>query len=139
MPTVARALMQRNVLTIPATMPVLEIQHLFVVAGIDGAPVIDEHGAVLGVISTIDLLRVADQALDEDFDEGEGAEPEAALGVMTAREIATPDPVWVPPGMPADRVAELMQRERIQRVLVGTGGHLEGILSAFDLLRAVRA
>jgi len=139
MPTVARALMQRNVLTIPATMPVLEIQHLFVVAGIDGAPVIDEHGAVLGVISTIDLLRVADQALDEDFDEGEGAEPEAALGVMTAREIATPDPVWVPPEMPADRVAELMQRERIQRVLVGTGGHLEGILSAFDLLRAVRA
>lgn len=134
MPTVARDLMERNTLTIPAAMPLLEIQHLFVVAGIYGAPVIDAQGAVVGVISAIDLLRAADQALDEDIDPGESVGQE-----LTAVDIASPDPVWVSPSTPVDRVAELMRRERIHRVLVGEGGSLEGILTTFDLLQQVQA
>jgi CBS domain-containing protein len=138
MPTVARDLMERNTLMIPAAMPLAEIQHLFVVAGIYGAPVIDTTGAVVGVISAIDLLRAADQALDEDFDPGESVEQDLH-GAPTAQDIASPDPIWVSPNTPVDRVAQLMQRERIHRVLVGEAGNLEGILTAFDLLEKVRA
>jgi CBS domain-containing protein len=139
MPTVARDLMERNTLRIPAAMPLAEIQHLFVVAGIYGAPVIDPRGAVVGVISAIDLLRATDQALDEDLDPGEPVDPDVRSDSLTAEDIATPDAVWVSPNTPVDRVAQLMQRERIHRVLVGEGGNLEGILTTFDLLEKVQA
>jgi CBS domain-containing protein len=138
MPTVARDVMERNILRIPAAMPLIEIQHLFVVASIDGAPVIDSRGAVMGVISAMDLLRAADQALDEDHDPGESLERELLSDALTAAEIASPDPVWVSPDTPVDRVAQLMQREGIHRVLVGEGGELQGILTTFDLLENVR-
>lgn len=139
MPAVARDLMVPDALTIPASTPFAEIQHLFVVAGIYGAPVVDPRGAVVGVISAIDLLRAADQACDEDHDPGEASEPNLSPVTLTAVDLASPDAVWVSPETPVDRVAQLMQREGIHRVLVGEGGHLEGILTAFDLLRAVQA
>jgi predicted transcriptional regulator len=92
MPTVARDLMERNTLRIPAAMPLAEIQHLFVVAGICGAPVIDATGAMIGVISAIDLLRVADQALDEDIDPGEPVVQDRR-SALTAQDIASPEPI----------------------------------------------
>ena len=138
MPTVARDVMQSNALTIPAAMPVSEIQHLFVVAGIDGAAVVDLQGTVVGVISAIDLLRAADQALDEDIDPGEADDVDAPSDPLTAEDIASPDPIWVAPDLPVDRVAQVMQRERVHRVLVGEGGAMQGILTTFDLLGKVQ-
>lgn len=134
---IVRDLMERNVLTIPASMPFDEIVRLVVVAGIHGAPVIDEKGAVVGLISVMDLLRASDQAHDDDQDEGEGSDPGAELSSATAIELASPEPTWVSPDTPAGEVARLMRDAGIHRVLVGTRGRLEGIVTAFDLLRAV--
>jgi len=43
----------------------------------------------------------------------------------------------VSPEMPLARVAQRMRADGIHRVLVGESGRLEGILTAFDLLRGV--
>ncbi|HSK03645.1 MAG TPA: CBS domain-containing protein [Kofleriaceae bacterium] len=139
MATLARDLMETQVLTIPAEMRFLEIQHLFVVAQVYGAPVVDAGGKVVGLLSAIDLLGAADQAFDEDADAGEPQDLAARLEALTATDLASPDVVWVSPEMPVDRVAELMGREGIHRVLVGEDGQLLGILTTFDLLQAVRA
>jgi CBS domain-containing protein len=133
----ARDLMERNALTIPAAMPFTEIVHLLVVAGIHGAPVVDDGGAIVGVISAMDLLRATDQANDDEQDEGEGSDPLADLASATARDLASPEPVWVSPDMPAVEVARLMREEGLHRVLVGSDGRLQGIVTPFDLLRAV--
>jgi CBS domain-containing protein len=133
----ARDLMEPNALTIPATMPFSEIVHLLVVAGIHGAPVVDDRGAIVGMISTMDLLRASDQANDDEQDEGEGSDPVAELAAATAGDLASPEPMWVSPDMPARELARLMRDEGLHRVLVGTDGHLEGIVTPFDLLRAV--
>lgn len=93
----------------------------------------------MGVISAIDLMRATDQAFDDDLDPGESVEQDSRSDVLTAEDIASPDPVWVSPTTPVDRVAQLMQRERIHRVLVGDDGNLEGILTTFDLLEKVQA
>lgn len=132
----ARDLMEVNVLTIPANMPLAEIVRLIVVAGIHGAPVIDGSGAVVGLISVMDLLRASDQAHDDDHDEGESSDPEAQLCSRTAIQLSSPA-TWVSPETPAGDVARLMRGTGIHRVLVGTEGRLEGIVTAFDLLRAV--
>lgn len=135
----AAALMQRTVLTIPATMPAMEVMRLFVKAGISGAPVVDDGGAVVGMIAAGDLLREVDQAHDDDRDDGEAGSPGDHLRALTAQELAAPGATWVAPDMAAHAVAAVMQRERVQHVLVGTDGSLAGMLTTFDLLGAITA
>jgi CBS domain-containing protein len=141
MPLLARDLMQSEPVTIPPEAPLLQIVNLFVVAQIRSAAVVDDRGTVLGLVSTTDLLRAIDQACDEDVDAGEPANgPAGALGglaTLTARELASPQPAWVPPDAPAGQVARFMRSQGIHSVLVGEGGTLAGILSAFDLLAAL--
>jgi len=148
MPRLAHDFMHPDPITIRPDMPFLEIQHLFVVGNVGGAPVVDDRGAVVGMISAKDLLRVVDQACDDEVDAepalenarvprpGAEALPER-LESLTALDVATPDVVWVSPSTPIDRVAHLMRREGIHRVLVGDQGRLAGILTTFDLLMAV--
>jgi CBS domain-containing protein len=50
MPESARDLMTTPVLTVAPDAPLLEVQHLFVVAHISGAPIVDKTGKVLGVV-----------------------------------------------------------------------------------------
>jgi CBS domain-containing protein len=134
---IARDLMHAEPVTVPEDASLLAVQHLLVTAQISGVPVVDDNGAVVGVISSSDVLRAFDVALDEDADEGEAEQLEDRLNAITAAEIATPEVVWVAPDMPAKQVAEVMRTQGIHCVLVGTAERLDGILTAFDLLRAV--
>ena len=135
--TVARDLMQTSPLTVPASASLPEVQHLLVVAGISGVPVVAEKGAVIGVLSSTDVLRAMAQALDEDVDPDEPDDVYERLDAVTAADIATPEVIWVSPDASAKSVAQLMRDHGIHRVLVGSDDRLEGILTAYDLLRAV--
>ena len=130
----AADLMKGPPITVVPETPVLEVQHLLVQANIGGVPVVDAGGVVRGLITRTDLLRVMDQASDEDIDALEPGAPET----LTAIDIATPSPIWVTPETPIVEVARVMRQEAIHRVLVGRDGRLAGVLSAFDLLEAVR-
>lgn len=137
MSLVARDVMHANPLSVVAATSFLELQHLLVVAQVSGVPVVDANGTVVGVVSATDLLRAADQVFDEDRDPDE---PEALVDrfrTLTARELATPEVTWVTPDTPVEQVAERMRTDGIHRVLVGERGRLEGILTAYDLLRVV--
>lgn len=134
--------MQREPLTLLATMPFLEIQRLFVKAQIGGAPVLDARGEVAGMIDTFDLLRAVDEALDDDIDPGESQgdveDLSDRLGSLTAADVLTPHVVWVEVDVPVARVAQVMRAEGVHRVLVGERGRrLDGILTTFDLLQAL--
>lgn len=131
----ASDLVQVNPLTIPVEMPFLEVLHLFVEAHIGGAPVVDAAGLVCGVITTADLLRVVDQAHDEDIDP---LEP-AALETLRAGDVASPEQIWISPDTEVAEVARVMREHGVHRVLVGSDGRLVGVLGAFDLLVAVRS
>ncbi len=144
MSILARELMQTDAVTISPDTPFLQIQHLFVVAGIGSAPVVDDRGTVLGVISSSDLLRAVDQACDDEIDPGPSdggaagcTELPERLGALKALDVATRDPIWVSPDTPASRVADIMRTAGIHHVLVGDGQRLAGVLTTFDLLRAV--
>lgn len=132
----ARELMQPNPITVSSQTPLLELQHLLVVAHISGVPVVGADGQVTGVVSATDVLSAIAQALDEDHDPGESDDLLEELRAITAGDIATPEVVWVSPDTEVADVARMMRAEGIRRVLVGNG-RLEGILTAYDLLRAV--
>jgi CBS domain-containing protein len=133
----ARDVMQRDPLTVLADTPLLAVQHLCVVANISGVPVVDETGGVLGVVSRADLLRAVDAAYDEDVDESPSPGGAERLDLLTALDVASPDVVWVSPTAPIAEVARIMHASGIHRVLVGEDGHLAGILTTFDVLKAV--
>lgn len=137
MSLLARELMQSEPLTIAAETPLLEIVHLLVVAQIRSAPVLDERGSVVGLVSALDLLRCVDQLFDEDVDASDETDGPGGLSKLVARDVADPSPVWVTPQTPVAQVAALMRREGLHRVLVGTAGRVDGILTTFDLLRAI--
>lgn len=129
--------MQADTLTIPGTLPLIEVLHLFVESQVGAAPVLDANGGVLGLLTSTDLLQAIDQAMDEDEDPGEPEELVERLTTITAAELATPEVVWIAPATPALEVARQMRSEGLHRVLVGEGGRLAGILTTFDLLAAV--
>jgi len=132
----ARELMQSPVITVPPEMPLIDVQELFVEANIDGAPVVDDRGVVIGILTSTDLLRTLDQVSDDEVDPGPD-DVSAGLTTVTARDMATPDVVWVAPDTLVRDVARRMLAEGIHRVLVGENGALQGILTAFDLLRVI--
>jgi CBS domain-containing protein len=133
----ARDLMHAEPVTVPSSATLPEVQHLLVVTQIGGMPVIGPDGGVIGLVSASDLLGAMEQALDEDRDEGEPEDLLARLQAITAIEAATPEVIWVASDTPVAQVAEVMRTEGIHRVLVGSRERLEGIITAFDLLRAL--
>jgi CBS domain-containing protein len=134
-PRVARELIPAESFTVAAATPVLEVQHLLVLAQVTGMPVVEEDGRVIGIVRGVDVLRALDQVLDADLDDRDDIfEP---LRALTARDIASIDLIWVDPETPAVEIAAQMRNTGIHRVLVGVGGKLQGMLTPYELLSEI--
>jgi predicted transcriptional regulator len=86
---------------------------------ISGAPVVDETGRALGVVTLADLN-------DPD------REPRATVGdVMTSFILA------VPPDAPLSRAIRLMATDSVHRVFVVEAERVLGVLTSMDILRVL--
>ena len=143
----ARELMQAPVVTVGPADPLISVQRLFGDEQIHGAPVVDEMGFVLGVISMSDLLRTAIDDQDTArpgpgyFQDGVLSLPGSfsedlrdALGERRVAEIMTPEIVSVTPNASVSEIAMTLRHHRVQRVLVMEDGELLGTISSFDLI-----
>jgi CBS domain-containing protein len=150
MPLRARDVMQTGVATIDRDATLLDAHRLLVEEEIHGAPVVDEGGALVGVISTLDILRAvreehdsaaADPTYYREFLEFSGPDwasgPEDfqdRLSQVTVADAMTGSVVAVRPDAPVPEIARLLRANRIHRVLVTEGDQLVGIVSTFDLV-----
>jgi CBS domain-containing protein len=147
----ARDVMETHVITVDPELPLLDAHRLFVEEEIHGAPVVDETGRVLGIVSSADLLRAVDDEegsdagrapgyLRELLDEGGGPSPRLSgelstrLQAVTVADVMTAGGVTVAPDAGIDEVASCMRRHRIHRVPVVSRGVLEGIITTFDMI-----
>lgn len=143
----ARDLMTTAVVTIPPAMPVPAIARLLASRGISAVPVVDDAGAVLGLVSAADLTSrlCATPAAKRSWlgrllaDPVKDAERYARTQGFIAEEVMTTEVVSVTPETDAGAIAATLERKRIRRVLVLEAGRLCGIVSRSDLLRAVSA
>jgi CBS domain-containing protein len=141
--------MQRDFIAVTPHTPILTVHHTFVEKKIHGAPVIDERDEVVGVVSTLDLLRVLRRELEPGrlpsrstyfWDDGTASIdhveiPETdALWRLIVRDAMTKAIVAVDPETPIRDVARTMIDQRIHRVLVMSDTRLVGVLTTFDLL-----
>jgi CBS domain-containing protein len=151
----ARDLMEHDVVTVTPETRLLDVHRLFVEEEIHGAPVVGEDTIVRGVVSTLDLLRV----VREELEPGAGATvptyfrdelpysgpdwlrmPEDfqdRMQELTAADAMTREIVAVGPNATVEDVARMMLDHRVHRVLVLEAGALLGMISAFDLSRAL--
>lgn len=152
MVTRARDLMQTDVVVVTSEAPLLQVHRLFIEEEINGAPVENEDNEVVGVISSLDLLR----AVQEQYETGAAATapmyfredlpysgpdwlsaPEDfqdRMAELTAADAMIREIVSVKPDTPVSEVAHIMRNQRIHRVLVVEDGELQGILTTFDLI-----
>lgn len=146
----ARDVMQSQVLAVSPDDPLHLVQRLFYEESIHGAPVIDEAGRVVGIVTSTDVLRAAAEAHDvsptepsafnDDLDVthgGWGMAPEdfkARLQDTTVADYMTENIVMVEPDTPVPQIATRLRDHQVHRVLVVEDGKLCGIVSTFDLV-----
>lgn len=96
--------------------------------GVTGAPVLDDHGHVVGELSEYDCLRLLAQ--------GSGGErPRGCVRDFMATTFTA-----VSPTMDVYYVAGMFLRDPAhRRFLVMDGQHLAGVITRKDILRAVQA
>jgi CBS domain-containing protein len=145
-----RDLMVSDVVTFAPDQNVQEAMRVLVGRSIGGAPVVDEEGRVIGVLSVSDLIveearlhfptmvnffgvNVALPWHDRELDESVSK----ALGEFV-HEVMTDKPVTVTPDATIEDVATAMHDKQVSRVpVVDDDGRLVGLITRGDILRAV--
>jgi CBS domain-containing protein len=127
----AAELMTPSPVSIREGATVREAIELLTRRGISGAPVIDEAGRPVGVLSRGDILIHDREAVDF------AAPPEEDEASSTrVRDIMTPVVFCVSPEAPASRVVREMTDLKVHRLfVVDDAGTLVGVITVLDLLR----
>ncbi len=151
----ARDLMTPKVLAAHADWSLERLAEFLIEHNISGAPVLSESGFLLvGAVSMSDLVRHESLPQREPrhhrptsfYLEGPDlhyAEEDLAsfqfgqVSMVTVRDIMTPVIFSVKEHAPLSEVAKTMVNGRIHRVFVTRDGHLIGVISALDILRAI--
>ncbi len=134
MPTVDSA-MTTSVVTIAPDETVTAAARMMSDHRVSGLPVVDPDGRVIGIITETDLLhraRVPDPGPwgDENV--------ERRLQSAIVREVMSHDVVGICPDAPLSQAAQLMEKERVKRLVVfGPGFEMKGIISRTDVIAAL--
>ena len=131
--------MTTGVVTVPPETPLKEVAALLHRCGISGAPVVDDAGRVLGVVSEADILaqergprprpRLARVRGRDDAERKSGA--------RTAGEAMTSPAIAIAPWRRVDAAAATMLDRGVNRLpVLDSHGRLVGIVTRADLVRA---
>ncbi len=116
--------MTRRLITFKPKTNVVEAMDVFLKNSISGAPVVDEDGNLVGILSEVDLMQVIVQ--DSYYDESVGI-----VGDYMRTEVDTVDPE-----MDIYTLAEKFIKEHRRRYPVQHEGRLVGQISRRDVLAA---
>lgn len=143
----ARDVMSPEPVNVEPSMTLSQLARVFEENDISGAPVVDEEGRLIGIVSKTDLIRRCTEGtvevppayffevLCEQSDEDEQRAPEDQVFV---EDIMTEDPVSVGPDTPVAGVAKLMCDGRLHRIVVVDDERFPvGIVTNLDLLRVL--
>ena len=141
--------MQPNVICVTADTTLAEARDLFVRHRIGGAPVIDEEGNLVGVVSLADVARVALAKDSDDFPDNAyfmdgpalyGSDLSGLTEQLEERVVEEAMSTDVYTSAPDDRISILavtMRHHRIHRLIITEGKRVIGIVTAFDLIQVL--
>jgi len=119
-------LMTRNPVSIRSDLTIDEVIAFLTDTGYSAAPVIDEAGRPVGVVSRTDVVV---------YDRARATSDAGTAKVVRAADLMTPAVFSVAPEATAHEVGREMVRLNVHRLyVVDDGGVLIGVISALDLL-----
>jgi CBS-domain-containing membrane protein len=141
----AHDIMTRDVATVRADTSVRDIAALMVERHISGVPVLSDDGTIIGIVSQSDLLHRVEMGTERKhkwwfrvFDDSDAAAREYAKAHgLRARDTMSRYVISVRHDAELRDVADILDSHRVKRVPVLDGGHLVGIISRGDLVRAL--
>jgi CBS domain-containing protein len=143
----AKDVMTQPVVSIGPAAGVQDIARLLLTSRISAVPVVDDHSRVIGIVSEGDLMRRPESRTERHaswwLELLEGTEERARTYLkshgLTARDVMTREVVTVAENTPLEKIATLLERNRIKRVPVLRAGKLVGIVSRANLLHGLVA
>jgi CBS domain-containing protein len=120
----ARDVMTRELVTLDPELDVIAAMRLLLARGISGAPVVDAHGSLVGMLTQRDCLEVA-------YSASYHQEPAGKVSHYMSRELET-----IPAELGLMEVIGVFLRSRYRRFPVVEDQRPVGILSRRDVLGA---
>lgn len=117
--------MSTIVVTLDPEMEILHAVSELINHDISGAPVLDRHGRLVGVLTERDCMRIAMQG---DYH---------GMPAGLVRDFMSTNPQWVGPEQSILTLADLFISGRFHRYPVVDNGRLVGIISRRDVMRAM--
>lgn len=148
-PLTAADVMTRDPVCVARSTRIRELARVFEENEISGAPVVDQKGELVGVVSRSDLIRRCSEGTDEVppaylfelLSEKSGKERTEASELVPEPLICVDDfmtiePISVTVDEPVSSVARTMHERKIHRVIVVDGSNFPiGIITSLDLLK----
>jgi len=134
----AADVMVRDVLTVAPATSVDVVSSIFQLHNINGCPVVDDDGNLIGIVTEDDLVFGRMGATDEEM-----ASPPTQKGQHGLRarvthfvaEIMTPNPIAAEEDAPIEELCRLMWRLKIHRIPIVRDRKVSGIVSSLDVCR----
>jgi CBS domain-containing protein len=143
----ARDVMVSPVVTVKPQDTVKKVAELFLNRSISAAPVVDDHGKMIGIISEADLLHRSEICTERQHSrwvrlfvgDHDLAKEFIKSHAMKAADLMTHGVVTAAPETPLHHIAETMEKNAIKRVPIVRNGQLVGIVSRANLVQAIAA
>ena len=144
----AKDIMTKDIISVTKQTPVSELAKLLTSNNISGAPVVDEDGKVLAVVTESDLIDQSKKLhiptvvtiLDSVFYLENPDKMEAEMKKIAATkvaEICSSSPTTVAPDTGLDEIATIMAESSIHTLPVLDNGELVGIIGKKDIIKTL--
>lgn len=141
----ARDIMSHEVVCIDVKESVFDAAELLLGARISAAPVVNDKGAVVGIVSEADLIRRAEIGTASSkgwlarLMDSEASSAQSFVTAQTRRvaDVMTRDVVTAGEDTTLRELVDLMERHDIKRIPIVRDGAVVGVVSRADLLRAL--
>jgi len=124
--------MTKSPVTVTPDTPIAKAEELLERHGWNALPVVEGGSRLVGVVTSLDLLKAFRFTEDRLFP------PYEEIMGRPVREVMTEKLTTVSPRTPLTRALEKMVRTRNKSLPVALGGELQGILAREDVLNALR-
>lgn len=144
----AKDIMTTDSLSLSASDEISKAAQIMIEKRINGLPVLDEAGKLVGILCQSDLVAQQKRLkLPSVFTLLDGLIPLSStrdleqemekITALTVAQAMTPDPVSVTPDTPIDEIASLMVDKKYHTLPVIEDGRLVGVLGKEDVLRTL--
>lgn len=145
---IAKEIMAKKVVSVRTDLPVEKLAGVLWSHRINGAPVVDDDGQLVGVVTESDLVDQAKRfhiptiisILDSVIFLDSAKKVEKEISRMTAAtvgDICSREPVTISEETPLDEIASIMAEKKVHTLPVLKGGVLVGVVGKADIIRAL--